>query len=148
MKKVSHQGIILGILILSICSCTIQDDSIQVNARSAASTEKEPPLTCDKLLDSPEEYEGQVINLDAISWGSNPSVDGEEILMSLADQKLVGLQQAHVLVHFTKDQEKDIDDIDENDSISITATVGAYEYGALRLIEAKISPKKVRTIQN
>lgn len=140
MKKNLHQGIILGILVLSICSCTTKDDSINVNARSSSMEEKETALTCEKLLNSPEDYQGQVIHLNAISWGSNPSVDGEEILMSLDDQKLVGLQQSHVLVHFTKDQEEEIENILENDSISLTATVGAYEFGALRLIQAKISP--------
>ena len=141
MKNISLQGIILGILLLSIYACSTKDDSIEVNAKSASLVEKVTALTCEKLYDSHEDYAGQIINLDAISWGSNPSEDGEEILMSLGDQELIGLQQAHVLVHFTKDQEKEIKDVGENDSISIRAKVGSYEYGALRLIEAKISPK-------
>lgn len=113
-----------------------------VKVELASSIEKVTILSCEKLLDSPEDYEGQIINLDAISWGSSPSIDGKEILMSLGDQKLVGLQQAHVLVHFTKDQEREIQDVAENDPISLTARVGAYEYGALRLLDAKVNLKK------
>lgn len=138
MKKKSHQGIILCILALSLFSCESIDDSIKVNARAASSKEKASALTCDKLLSSFEDYEGQVIDLNAICWGVNTSVDGEEILMSLADEKLVGLQQAHVLVHFTKEQKEEIEKIKENDSISVTAKVDTFSYGALRLIEAKV----------
>ena len=141
MKKISHQGIILGILIFSLYACTTKDDSVKVNARSSSSTKKEVALTCEKLLDSSEDYAGQVIELSAICWGSSVSVDGSEFLMSIDDNKFksTGLQQAHVLVHFTKNQEKEIENIAENDSISLTAKVGGYEFGALRLIEAKIT---------
>ncbi|PHR29161.1 MAG: hypothetical protein COA38_11660 [Fluviicola sp.] len=142
MKNTSYQGIILAILVLSFCSCTPKDDSSMVKVELASSIEKVTILSCEKLLDSHEDYEGQIINLDAISWGSSPSIDGKEILMSLGDQKLVGLQQAHVLVHFTKDQEREIQDVAENDPISLTARVGAYEYGALRLLDAKVNLKK------
>ncbi len=140
MKIISFQGIILGFLILSIYSCESRDDSIKINATSSTSKEKVIPLTCKKLFNSPEDFVGQVINLDAICWGSSHSVDGKEILMSLDDQKSVGLQQAHVLVHFTKDQADEIQNIKENDSISLTAKVSTLEFGALRLIEAKVTP--------
>ena len=140
MKNISRQGTILGILVLTLFSCETKDDSIEVNSQSATK-EKVVAITCDKLFNSPEDYAGQVINLDAICWGVNSSVDGEEILMSLDDQKLVGLQQAHVLVHFNKEQEEEIENIGKNDSISLTAKVDTLKYGALRLIEAKVSSK-------
>ena len=92
-------------------------------------------------MNAPEDFEGKTVQLNAITWGSNPSVDGEEILMSIDDVLLSGLQQAHVLVHFSKDQSTEIERFKENDSVSLTATVGAYEFGALRLIDAKLSQR-------
>jgi hypothetical protein len=140
MKTIFQQGTILGSTILCLHACQVQDDSIGVNIKSEMSKEKSSALTCDDLLNAPEEFKDKIISLSAINWGSSPSADGEEILMSIDDEILQGLQQAHVLVHFSKKQEKEIQGFKENDSISLTAKVGAIEYGALRLIEPKISP--------
>lgn len=142
MKKMYLQGSILGIIAVSFFSCGSQDDSLNINTESNQKVNKNSSLSCEDLLDAPEDFEGKTITLDAISWGSSPSVDGKEILMSIDDNKLAGLQQSHVLVHFTKEQANEIEDIKENDPVKLTATVGAYEYGALRLVNAKISPKK------
>ncbi len=138
MKTISLQGIALGILISSMFSCETRDDSIAVNATKSTPTEEKKTFSCEDLLKTPEDFQGQVITLDAISWGANPSADGDEILMSIDDKKLEGLQQAHVLVHFSKDQEKEINHFKENDPISLTAKVSTYDQGALRLINATI----------
>lgn len=138
MKTHFLQGIFLGILAIFLFSCESQDDSIKVNSQVASSNKKAATITCDKLFNSPDDYLGQEISLNAICWGMNASVDGEEILMSLDDQELVGLQQAHVLVHFDKNQEAEIKNISKNDSISITAKVDSLKYGALRLVDAKV----------
>lgn len=140
MKTIFQQGIFLGSIILSLNSCEVQDDSIGVDFKSESAEKKSSALTCEDLLNSPEDFLGQVVSLSAINWGASPSVDGEEILMSIDDNALQGLQQAHVLVHFSKDQSTEIEAFEENDSVSLTAKVGAMEYGALRLVEAKISP--------
>ena len=142
MKKMCLQGFVLGILTLSIYSCSPQDDSVKINENANRTIKKSTSLSCAELLKAPEDFDGKTITLDAISWGSRASEDGKEILMSIDDEKLQGLQQAHVLVHFTKEQETEIKHIKENDPVKLTATVGAYEYGALRLMNAKISPKK------
>ena len=141
MKKILNSGIILGILILSICSCGSEKSTDALKVESSAVKADPSNLSCENLLDAPEDFEGQVITLDAVCWGKSPSIDGKEILMSLGDIKPEGLQQAHVLVHFLSEQEKEIQDIDENAPITLTATVGAYEYGALRLLKAKVIPK-------
>ena len=141
MKTIFQLGTILGSIILSLHACQVQDDSIGINIQSEKSEKKNDALTCDDLLNAPEDFAGKVISLSAINWGASPSADGEEILMSIDDNILEGLQQAHVLVHFSKDQEKEIKEFNENDSISLTAKVGSVEYGALRLIEASISSK-------
>lgn len=142
MKKMYIQGFILALLALSISACSTQDDSLNADNTSNRTPKKKASLSCEELLNTPEDFEGKTITLDAISWGSRPSEDGNEILMSIDDEKLKGLQQAHVLVHFTKEQETEIKNIKENDPVKLTATVGAYEYGALRLMNAKISPRK------
>ena len=142
MKKMYLQGSILGILALSICACSPQDDSVQINENANKTINKNTSISCEELLKAPEDFEGKTITLDAICWGSNPSVDGKEILMSIDDEKLQGMQQSHVLVHFTKEQENEIKHIKENDLVKLTATVGPYEFGALRLVNAEISPKK------
>lgn len=140
MKTIFQQGLLLVSIILSVCSCETQDDSIGIDFKAEEAKAKSLVLTCDDLLNAPEDFEGQVIKLDAINWGTRPSVDENEILMSIDDNALKGLQQAHVLVHFSKEQEDEIKGIEENDSISLTAKVGAFEFGALRLLEAKITP--------
>lgn len=140
MKTIFQQGLLLVSIILSACSCEIKDDSIGVDFKAEEAKAKTSVLTCDDLLNAPEDFEGQMIKLDAINWGTRQSVDDDEILMSIDDNALQGLQQAHVLVHFSKDQEEEIKGIEENDSISLTAKVGAFEFGALRLLEAKITP--------
>jgi hypothetical protein len=139
MKSTSLQRIALGLTILSVCSCQVQDDSVGMNFQSETPQE-EKALTCEDLLQLHEEFEGQEIELSAISWGTSPSEDGEEILMSIDDEVLQGLQQAHVLVHFSKDQKEEIKDFAENDSISLTAKVGSFEFGAVRLVNPKITP--------
>lgn len=138
MKQISLQGIILGILVLSIYACETRDDSIAINAESAPIKKKKTTFSCEDLLSAPEDFKGKVVELNAITWGLSESADGEEILMSIDDEKLQGLQQAHVLVHFSKDQSTEINNFKENDSISLTATVGAYEHGALRLVNATV----------
>jgi len=140
MKTISLQGIALGTILLSTCACEVQDDSIGMDFKSVTSEEKSSFLTCENLFNSHEELEGQEIELSAINWGMSASEDGEEILMSIDDEALHGLQQAHVLVHFSKDQAEEIKGFEENDSISLIAKVGAFEFGAVRLINPKVSP--------
>ncbi|MFK7786471.1 MAG: hypothetical protein AB8B56_15225 [Crocinitomicaceae bacterium] len=110
-----------------------------MNFKSETKEEKSSELTCERVFNSYEELAGQEIELTAINWGMSASEDGEEILMSIDDEALQGLQQAHVLVHFSKDQAEEIKRFEENDSISLTAKVGALEFGAVRLINPKIS---------
>jgi len=140
MKSLSLQGVALGISFLSLCACEVQDDSIEVNIQSKKNKQEEKALTCEELLNAHEDFEGQEIELSAINWGTSASEDGEEILMSIADELLQGLQQAHVLVHFSKDQQEAIKGYDENDTISLKAKVGALEFGAVRLINPEVSP--------
>ncbi len=99
-------------------------------------------MTCEQLLIKAEDYSGKAVIVQAFCWGSSPSIDGQEILMSLDDQKLEGMQQSHVLVHFSKDQERELLDIEENHRVKLNATVGAYEYGALRLINPQLIKTK------
>lgn len=139
MKQILLQGTFLGSTLLLLFSCQVQDDSIGVEFKAKEPEKKNSVLTCRDLLNAPEDFEGKVIKLNAINWGASPSVDGEEILMSIDDEMLQGLQQAHVLVHFPKDQKEEIADLEENDSISLTAKVGTFEYGAVRLIDPKIT---------
>lgn len=141
MKTISLHGIALGTILLSICACNVQDDSIGMNFKSETKEETSSALNCERIFNSYEELEGQEIELNAINWGMSDSEDGEEILMSIDDEVLQGLQQAHVLVHFSKDQEEEIKSFEENDSISLTAKVGSLEFGAVRLINPKVSPK-------
>lgn len=140
MKTISLQGIALGTIVMSICACQVQDDSIGMKLKSENVEAKSSALTCEDLLNSHEDFEGKEIELNAINWGTSPSADGEEILMSIDDEVLQGLQQAHVLVHFSKDQKEEINSFAENDSISLTAKVGTFEYGAVRLINPRVSP--------
>ncbi|MDG1332497.1 MAG: hypothetical protein P8P74_09220 [Crocinitomicaceae bacterium] len=141
MKTTIRQGIFFGSIIFGLHACQVQDDSIGIDLKSKESKEKSSALTCEDLFNTPEDFEGKVVTLDAINWGHSPSADGEEILMSIDDEALLqGLQQAHILVHFTKEQKEELKTFEENDSISLTAKVGTIEYGALRLIEAKVNP--------
>lgn len=140
MKRISISVTVVSLLVFLIYSCETKDDSItnEINTSKSSEVEKNSSLSCTELLNMHEDYTGEKVLLNAISWGSSASLDGDEILMSIDDKKLEGLQQAHVLVHFSKDQEEQIKHVAENDSISLKAIVGEYQSGALRLIDASV----------
>lgn len=137
MKTNIKAQALLVLLCLYFTSCGTNSNESSLVSNSPAK-KKSDFYTCEELLNKSEDFLGKTVNIQAISWGSSPSFDGKEILMSLEDKKLDGMQQSHVLVHFNKDQEHEISEINENDQVKLTATVGEFESGALRLVNAKI----------
>lgn len=134
-QSIGLSAFLFGVL---LTSCGAENSSTQ-STNEATSSKGKDELTCQKLVDKSDEFEGKTITLKAVSWGSSPSIDGKEILMSLDDDAFSGgVQQAHVLAHFTKEQEYEIAEIGENDKVTLTATVGTYDYGALRLLNPKV----------
>ncbi len=90
-------------------------------------------MNCSDVIDQADKLKGSDITIEAISWGNNTTTTGD-VQMSLGDEKLEGMQQSHVVVVFGEIAASTAEKIEKNSEVKIKATVGDFEYGAVKLI--------------
>ncbi len=80
---------------------------------------------------------GTEITIKAISWGNNGTSTGET-QMSLGDEKLDGMQQAHLVAVFSEVDTAASEGVEKDSEVTIKATVGEETYGAVKLTNPTI----------
>ena len=80
---------------------------------------------------------GTEITIKAISWGNNGTSTGET-QMSLGDEKLDGMQQAHLVAVFSEADTAASEGVEKDSEVTIKATVGEQAYGAVKLTNPTI----------
>ncbi|MDX2360283.1 MAG: hypothetical protein QNK23_05730 [Crocinitomicaceae bacterium] len=133
MKKVFlGSALFLGLLLVG---CSSGD---AVEGEDAEGGEEEvAAMTCADLESQVDELEGQEVTITAISWGNSNTIDGD-VKMNLGDVALEGMQQAHVVANFSADNADAANGVEKDATVTIKATVGGSEYGAVQLNDPEI----------
>lgn len=133
MKKVVLGSIfMLGLLVVGCSEGNKTDGAITEEKK-----EEVTAMTCANIEEQVDELKGQEVTIKAISWGSN-NVMGGGVKLNLGDEKLEGMKQAHVVVNFTAEDAAIAKELKKDVDVTLTATVGGSEYGAVQLNNPKI----------
>ena len=131
MKKMFlMSAVVLGLAIVSCSGDVTTRDDAEVEDTVAT-------MTCAELQEKVDELTGKEVTIKAISWGNSATKTGD-IKMTLGDKKLEGMQQSTVVVNFTAADAAVADAVKSGDEVTITATVGGEDYGAVQLNKPKI----------
>ncbi len=133
MKKVLlGSAFMLGLLFVG-CS---EAETTEAGKLDEGKTES-ANMTCADLESKVDEFKGKEVTITAISWGNSETVSGD-VKMNLGDAKLEGMQQAHVVANFGADNAAAAKSVKADASVTIKATVGGSEYGAVQLNNPEI----------
>lgn len=127
MKKVLSGSVFILSLLLISCS----------GGGAEGSAEKVTAMTCTDIESQADSLKGQEITITVISWGNNNVMDGG-VKMNLGDVKLEGMKQAHVVANFSAENKASAESVEKDAKVTITATVGEFEYGAVQLVNPVI----------
>lgn len=130
MRNLFITGAVMLGLFLTACSAEVTTEGGEVEAESTS-------MTCAELEAQASDLKGKEITIKAISWGNSNTVSGD-VSMGLGDSKLEGLKQAHVAVNFSADNADAANTIKQDAEVTIKATVGDVDYGAVQLNNPKI----------
>lgn len=137
MKNLAFgSALILGLMFTACQSETTIEDGTQTE-EGAEESQESTAMTCKELLDQKDDLKGKEVTIKAISWG-NSNMMGGDVRMNLGDEKLEGMQQAHVVADFSKDNASAAESVKQDDEVTIKATVGDYEYGAVKLLNPEV----------
>lgn len=133
MKKVFFGSAL--VLCAALASCTSETTVTE----GGENTEEQAPtaMTCQDIENQKDELKGKEVTVKAFSWGNSNTMDGD-VRMNLGDKKLEGMAQAHVIANFSPDNAEAADAVKKDDEVTIKATVGDYEYGAVHLTNPEI----------
>jgi hypothetical protein len=132
MKKVLFGSLFMAGLLFTGCS-----GEVNVEGGEEGGEEEVAALSCADLNDQVDDLIGQEVTIKAISWGNSATMDGD-VKMNLGDEKLEGMQQASVVVNFSADNASAAEGIEKDAEVTIKATVGEAEYGAVQLSNPEI----------
>ena len=131
MKRVLFGSTLMLGLLFTACSGEVTvTDGTEEQAEDTA-------LNCQELNDQKDDLKGQEVTVKAISWGNSATIDGD-VKMNLGDVKLEGMQQAHVVVNFSPENAAAAEAVEKDAEVTIKATVGEYEYGAVQLNDPEV----------
>lgn len=94
-------------------------------------------ITCTELEEHASDLQGKEITIKAICWGSSSRLDGD-VSVNLGDNKLEGMQQTRVVVNFSTDNAEVAKAIEKDVEVTLKATVGEVNYGAVQLNNPEI----------
>lgn len=146
MKTIIMTSLLLGAALMQSCSSevTVEETDLQEGEVENTDTpEADPPvakgpgISCAELVSDFDELEMTMVTISAISWGNSNTTTGD-VQLSLGDKKLEGMQQAPVVVVFSKDEAEAAAGIKEGDVVTIRATVMEEAYGSVRLVKPKV----------
>jgi len=126
MKQLFFLSTILMSLLFTACGDAAEGSSDKGKEKA------ETAMTCKDLMDKKDELKDKEITIKAISWGASNTTTGA-VHLSLGDEKLEGMKQAKVTVVFPETQGEEAKAVAKDSEVTIKATVGAYEYGAVKL---------------
>ncbi len=101
-------------------------------------------LDHDQVLAQAAKLEGQVVIVNAVSWGVSKRGDGG-VQVNLGKEKLSGMKQAKLVAFFPKGAEADRfkgleTGVAKDAAITLICKVGEKAYGARRLLECMVKP--------
>jgi len=135
MRNLFITGAVAFGLFLTACSADVTTENgepIVENGESESTS-----MTCAELEAQASDLEGKEITIKAICWGSSNKLDGD-VSVNLGDNKLEGMQQAHVVANFSADNAEVAKAIEKDAEVTIKATVGKVDYGAVQLNNPEI----------
>ena len=128
MRNLFITGAVAFGLFLTACSADVTTENGEAESTS---------MTCTELKAQASDLEGKEITIKAVCWGSSSKLDGD-VSVNLGDSKLEGMQQAHVVANFSADNTEAGKAIEKDAEVTIKATVGKVDYGAVQLNSPEI----------
>lgn len=135
MRNLFITGAVMFGLFLTACSAEVTTENGEVAVENGET--ESTSMTCEELEAQAGDLEGKEITIKAISWGNSNSIDGD-VSMNLGDNKLEGMRQAHVVANFSPESADAAKAIKQDAEVTIKATVGKVDYGAVQLNNPEI----------